>query len=79
MSTEQILLTAVGAILVAVLSFGGVTLGHLWSRVQNLEDQVKKARSQNRGLWRYCRDLLDLYYKHRTPGSPDPGPLPDVD
>ena len=79
MTPEHILLAAVGAVLVAVLSVGGVILGQLWARVHNLETQIKYARDQNRGLWNYCRRLLDLYYRHRTPGSPDPDPLPDVD
>lgn len=79
MSTEQTLLTVAGSVIVAVIAAGGVAIGHLWGRVHQLEDEVRRAREQNRGLWAYCRRLLDLYYRHRTPGSPDPEPLPDVD
>lgn len=43
-------------------------------------DEMKKTlageQSFSRDMWIYCRNLLDLYYRNRKPGSPDPQPLP---
>lgn len=43
-------------------------------------DEMKKTltaeQSFSRDMWIYCRNLLDLYYRNRKPGSPDPEPLP---
>lgn len=51
-------------------------LEELGDRVEKLEGDLRIEREYNRRLWDYCRRLLDLYYRHRTPGSPDPDPLP---
>lgn len=63
-------LTALTALCVAGLTLLGVLYTQLIGRVGHLEDA-------NRSLWAYTRRLLDLYYRHRGPGSPDPPPLPD--
>ena len=55
----------------------GVLVAQLYARVQHLEAKVEQGQSYNRDLWAYCRRLLDLYYRHRRDGSPDPDPLPD--
>lgn len=43
-------------------------------------DEMKKTlaaeQSFSRDMWIYCRNLLDLYYRNRKPGSEDPQPLP---
>ena len=41
--------------------------------------RVAKIENYNKRLWAYCRGLLDLYYRHRKDGAPDPAPLPDDD
>lgn len=64
-------LTAAGLALLGVLS------GHILTRVHRLEDELDQARRYNRELWAYCRRLIDLYYRHRVPGAPDPDPLPE--
>lgn len=61
-------LVVVGAIVTALV----VLVGHLYVRMGRLE-------RSNRKLWAWSRALLDLYYRHRAPGSPDPAPLPDDD
>lgn len=66
------LVGALAALLVAGLSVLGVVVGVLARRLDRLEED-------NRKLWAYCRKLLDLYYRHRTLGAPDPEPLPDID
>lgn len=67
------------AVLVAGLALLGVVSGHILTRVRALESDLAAARAYNRALWAYCRRLLDLYYQHRSPGSPDPEPVPDGD
>ena len=71
------IIAGAAAVITAGLALLGALLAQLYSRVQHLEDDVKAARSYNRDLWAYCRRLLDLYYRHRRDGSPDPDPLPD--
>lgn len=67
-----------GAVIVgAVVAFFGVLYGHLAHRLENIEDDLHHAQVYNREMWAYCRRLLDLYYRHRAPGAPDPDPLPD--
>ena len=64
---------------VAGLALVGVMTGHTLSRVRALEEQLADTQAYNRTLWWYCRRLIDLYYRHRRDGSPDPEPLPEGD
>lgn len=66
------LIGVLATLLVAGLSLLGVIVAQLARRLDRLE-------RDNRALWAYCRRLLDLYYRHRQPGAPDPDPLPDID
>lgn len=68
---------ALMALGVAALGLLGVLSGHILARVHGLEEQLDDMRQYNRELWTYTRRLLDLYYRHRRDGSPDPDPLPD--
>ena len=68
---------AIIAVVVAFLGLIGVLAGHILHRVNGLEDDLRDAQDFNRRLWLYTRRLLDLYYRHRAPGSPDPDPLPE--
>ena len=70
-------LTAITALCVAGLTLLGVLSGHILGRVHGLEGQLDDMRQYNRELWAYTRRLLDLYYRHRRDGSPDPDPLPE--
>lgn len=64
------------AVAVAALGLLGVISGHILTRVHRLEAAVDEAHQVNRNLWHYTRRLLDLYYRHRVAGAPDPPPLP---
>lgn len=61
-------LAVVGAIVTALV----VLVGNLYVRLARLE-------RSNRTLWAWSRAVLDLYYRYRTDGSPDPPPLPNDD
>lgn len=76
MSEALAAVATIGAALIGLL--GALSL-HVLTRIHRLEDELDQARNYNRQLWRYCRGLLDLYYRHRTPGSPDPDPVPEGD
>ncbi len=79
-------LTAIVAIVVAAVPVLGVVAGHTVRRLNDVEaqvvaarDETSRARAYNRRLWVYTRDLIDLYYRHRTPDAPNPPPLPEED
>ncbi len=55
----------------------GVLYGHLSAQVAGVRKDLQTERAYNREMWAYCRRLLDLYYRHRCEGAPDPDPLPD--
>lgn len=63
-------LVLAGVVITALLTVLSVVVAQLYKRVADLEDY-------NRRLWGHTRYLLDLYYRHRQPGAPDPAPLPD--
>lgn len=64
------LLGVAGGVVAALLTLLGIIVGRLYVRVEALD-------AYSRRLWAYTRSLLDLYYRYRSPGSPDPGPLPE--
>ena len=66
-------LAVIGAAALALL---GVLSLHVLTRVHRLEDEIEEAQDYNHRLWWYCRRLLDLYYRHRRDGAPDPDPIP---
>lgn len=72
-------LTVLGGVVVAMVTAGGVALGHVYKRLTDVEQEVKAAKAQNRKLWLWARKHVDLYYRHRGPDAPDPDPLPDDD
>ncbi len=72
----DVVITALGAIVVAAIAAGGGALGHVYRRLDEVEDELGRVRKQNRELWMWARKLLDLYYSHRGPGAPDPDPMP---
>ena len=74
---EGTLLTVLGAILVGVLSVGGVALSNISGRLDNVEEDLRRSRNYNHKLWAYCRKHLDMYYKWRKDDAPDPEPIPE--
>jgi len=71
------LLDVSDAIMLAVLVALGGFVAQLYSRIGTVEAKLTQAEDYNRSLWAYCRRLIDLYYRNRRDGAPDPGPLPD--
>lgn len=58
------------ALLVALVSTLGVVVSNLYTRVSALE-------RRERDLWAWARAVVDLYYRYRKEGSPDPPDMPD--
>ena len=46
------------------------------AEMKDLRNRMIEVESFNHDLWRYCRNLMDLYYRNRQPDAPDPEPLP---
>ena len=55
---EGTLLTVLGAMLVGVLSAGGVALANIYGRLGNVEEDLRRSRNYNHRLWAYCRKHL---------------------
>ena len=64
------------AIIVAGISVTGVLLGHLYSRLNWVEGDLKDARVYNLLLWEWARKHIDMYYHYRREDAPDPDPIP---
>ena len=70
-------IAALGAIVVAAIAAGVGALGHVYRRLDEVEDELERVRKQNHRLWAWARKHLDLYYRHRSDGAPDPDPIPE--
>lgn len=68
----------ISVVAVAVGALGAL-VGQLYSRTARLEREVRAARSYSRRLWSWARAHVDLYYRNRREGAPDPTPIPDED
>ena len=64
------------AIIIAGISATAVLLGHFYTRLNGLEGNLKSARAYNMLLWEWARNHIDLYYRYRKDGAPDPSPIP---
>ena len=64
------------AIIIAGITLTGALLGHFYSRLNSLEENLKSARAYNLVLWEWARKQVDLYYRYRQAGAPDPDPIP---
>lgn len=64
------------AIIIAGITLTGALLGHFYSRLNSLEENLKSARAYNLVLWEWARKQVDLYYRYRQDGAPDPDPIP---
>lgn len=67
------------AIIVAGITVTGVLLGHFYTRLNGLEENLKNARNYNLLLWEWARKHIDLYYRYRQEDAPDPDPIPKED
>ena len=67
------------AIFGAGITVTGVLLGHFYTRLNGLEGNLKSARAYNMLLWEWARNHIDLYYRYRRDGAPDPAPIPKED
>ena len=63
-------------ILTTTVALFGALLGWLFKRLNGLENRVRRSEEYNRRMWMWARRHVDMYYRHRKPGSPDPDPLP---
>lgn len=63
-------------IIVACITVGGVLLGHLYKRLNDVEIELRDARVYNLRMWSWARRHIELYYSYRREGSPDPEPIP---
>ena len=52
-------------------------LVNIAGRLRIVEEDLAKERAYNRLLWVWSRSILDLYYRFRIDGSPEPPPLPE--
>lgn len=74
---EITLLTVLGSIGAGAMVAGTTALVNIAGRLRIVEEDLAKERAYNRLLWVWSRSILDLYYRFRIDGSPDPPPLPE--
>lgn len=67
------------SLVVACISVGGVLLGHLYKRLNDLEGELRDARVYNRRMWSWARRHIELYYQYRREDAPEPEPIPEED
>ena len=70
---------AIITVLVSLVGALFLLVANLFVRMGKIEGDLRSQRDYSNRLWAYCRYLLDLYYQHRKPGAPEPGPLPEVE
>ena len=78
MSDLSLLISAVG---VFVSGFGAWTT-ILFNRIRSVERKLSQTQTYNRRLWEWSVRHLELYYRWRMDGSPEPDKIPnelDVD
>jgi hypothetical protein len=72
-------LVGLGVVIAAALSLIGILLGHQAARIDALERRQDRSDAYLRRLWLWARRTVDLYYRHRVEGAPDPDPIPTED
>lgn len=72
-SVALAVITVLGTLIVGLIG----AFAYLWQRIGKIETDLSRQRDYNHRLWAYCRKLLDLYYRHRREGAPDPDELPE--
>lgn len=72
------LITAAGVFLAAIITAGGVLIGHAYTRIARLEDEMQEVSKENRNLWLWARSLVDYGYRWRREDAPDLPTLEDT-
>ena len=70
------IMALLGVVVSAVAAIFGVIMKSFATRIYELEQDTKKLMVYNQKLWAWARTHLDLYYRYRTPESPEPTPIP---
>ncbi len=76
MTVPIAVLVGLGAVIAAALALIGTLLGHQAARIAALEQRLDATDEWTNRLWTYLRGLIDLYFRHRQDGAPDPPPIP---
>lgn len=66
-------------VIVAFIGIVGGLFAQLYLRIATVEKQLKQAQSYNRRMWLWARRHIDLYYRWRREGAPEPEVLPVED
>ena len=70
------MITLLGVIVTAVSTVFGIILKIMSDRIGEIEEESERVMGYNRRLWNWAREHLDLYYRYRKEGSPNPVPIP---
>lgn len=70
------MITLLGVIVTAVSTVFGIILKIMSTRIAEIEEESERVMGYNRRLWNWAREHLDLYYRHRKEGAPNPAPIP---
>ena len=73
---ETSLLAVLGVVITAVFSVLGVLISVQASRISQIEREVEDLDAYNDEMWEWCREQLDMYYRYRKDGAPNPKPIP---
>ena len=64
-----------GVIITAIATIAVVVAKELFDRLENLEKDNRRLNELNLNLYYWTRRHIDLYYRYRREGAPDPEPL----
>lgn len=70
------MITLLGVIVTAVSTVFGIILKIMSERIGEIEEESERVMGYNRRLWNWAREHLDLYYRYRKEGAPNPVPIP---
>ena len=70
------MITLLGVIVTAVSTVFGIILKIMSERIGEIEEESERVMGYNRRLWNWAREHLDLYYRYRKEGAPNPAPIP---
>ena len=70
------MITLLGVIVTAVSTVFGIILKIMSDRIGEIEEESERVMGYNRRLWNWAREHLDLYYRYRKEGAPNPVPIP---
>lgn len=70
-------LTFVGVVATAVLAALGTLIATQAKRITEVEVRIDEAEEYNDEMWEWGREQLDMYYRYRKDGAPNPKPIPN--